>query len=370
MKRLIPYAQLVRLPNTFTAMADIFLGALATGLLFQRWYVAICLLASSTLLYWSGMIWNDYKDVNQDRKERPSRPLASGRVSMGAARLLAIALTFGGLFMAVLAGFRIEAGNWLFDWRPFVIALLLVIAIMTYDGVLGKWLAFFAIFIGLIALVVVYRLGQVYPALAWLRTDMLFGATIVVSLVSVLGLVVGMLQSDIPLKATLAGPVFMGLCRFLNILLGLTILTIELPQWGWLLALVIGIYIAGVTWFARTEAQTSSQPMLIGAASAMLVALLLALTVPALVLERTNDREPSWLFPYLLAGFGCYLGIAVLAAIRRPEPSRVQPVIKRAIMGLVVLDALLASAFVGSLGLLLVVLLVPGMILGRWLYST
>jgi hypothetical protein len=37
---------------------------------------------------------------------------------------------------------------------------------------------------------------------------------------------------------------------------------------------------------------------------------------------------------------------------------------------LVVLDALLASAFVGSVGLLLAVLLIPGIILGRWLYST
>jgi hypothetical protein len=48
----------------------------------------------------------------------------------------------------------------------------------------------------------------------------------------------------------------------------------------------------------------------------------------------------------------------------------VQPAVKRAILGLVVLDALLASAFVGSMGLLLAVLLIPGIILGRWIYST
>jgi 4-hydroxybenzoate polyprenyltransferase len=156
----------------------------------------------------------------------------------------------------------------------------------------------------------------------------------------------------------------------LNVLLGLSILSAPLlPFWGWLLAIIIGLYIGGVTWFARTEAQTSSQPMLIGAAVVMLVSLLLALAEAAL-LETTTDREPSWLFVYLLTAFGIYLGVAVIAAIRRPEPHRVQPAIKRAIMGLVVLDALLASAFVGSFGLLLAVLLIPGIILGRWLYST
>jgi hypothetical protein len=49
---------------------------------------------------------------------------------------------------------------------------------------------------------------------------------------------------------------------------------------------------------------------------------------------------------------------------------QVQSAIQRAILGLIVLDAILASAFVGTIGLLLVVLLLPGVILSRWLYST
>jgi 4-hydroxybenzoate polyprenyltransferase len=207
---------------------------------------------------------------------------------------------------AVLAGIRLDQMGWDLRWRPLVFALLLIVAIFLYDGVL---------------------------------------------------------------KTTLAGPVLMGLCRFLNILLGLSILW-PAAFWGWLLALVIGLYIGGVTWFARTEARTSSQPMLVGAAVVMLVSFVLALTVPALALETVSRSQVSLFFPYLLAGFGCYLGVAVIAAIRRPDPTRVQPVITRAILGLVILDALLASAFVGTLGLLLAVLLIPGIILGRWLYST
>jgi 4-hydroxybenzoate polyprenyltransferase len=336
MRRLLPYAQLVRLPNTFTAMADIFLGALATGFLasrgswvwnrlfaadksnlttlwqeLQSWLVLFCLLIASTLLYWSGMIWNDYFDVTQDRKERPNRPLACGNVPMRTAFLLAVGFQVAALLLAALADLFSSPtvdGALVLRFRSLPIAVLLVLAIFLYDGLF---------------------------------------------------------------KATFAGPILMGTCRFLNILLGLSILGVWAPPWGWLVAIVIGIYIAGVTWFARTEAQASSQPVLIAAAIVMLVSLLLALAVPAVALEaRDAEFHPSRFFPYLLAIFGGYLGIAVLRAIRRPDPLRVQPVIKRAVLGLVILDALLASAFVGSFGLLLVVLLIPGIILGRWLYST
>ncbi len=307
MNKLIAYAQLVRLPNTFTAMADIFLGALATGLILRNWMVFLCLLVSSTFLYWSGMIWNDYFDLDQDRKERPGRPLASGRVTLRAAVFLAIGLMIGGLILAALAGIRFESSGIVFRWKSLVIAAFLVLAIFLYDG-------FF--------------------------------------------------------KATWAGPVLMGSCRFLNILLGLSIFSGAIPGWGWLLALIVGAYVAGITWFARTEARESSQPMLIAAALVMLGALVLTLAVPALAIEVSIDFQPSALFPYVLVALASYVGIAVLRAIRRPEPTNVQPAVKRAILGLVVLDALLASAFVGSFGLLLAILLIPGIILGRWLYST
>ncbi len=341
MKTLVAYAQLVRLPNTFTALADIFLGALASGFLLSRWNwlwsrplaadktelvtpgqelqswsALLCLMLASTFLYWSGMVWNDYFDLDQDRKERPGRPLPSGRVSQRTAFILAIGLMVAGLVMSLLADIassRVVDGGRVVVIHGFSTAIALVIAIFLYDGVF---------------------------------------------------------------KATWAGPILMGLCRSLNILLGLSILGAWPPFWGWLLALIIGTYIAGVTWFARTEARESSQSMLIAAAVVMLISLVLALAVPAVVLESSADArftylpQPSLLFPYLLAFFGAFLGLAVLRAIKRPEPTRVQPAVRRAILGLVILDALLASAFVGSFGLLLAILLIPGMILGRWLYST
>jgi 4-hydroxybenzoate polyprenyltransferase len=60
----------------------------------------------------------------------------------------------------------------------------------------------------------------------------------------------------------------------------------------------------------------------------------------------------------------------VVPAVRDPAPNRVQPAVKRAILGLVLLDAILATSLVGLWGLMIVVLLAPAKWLGQWLYST
>src|SRR5687768_421090 len=103
MMRFLDFARLVRLPNVFTAIADICLGALVTGALPERLLPFLCLLACSTTLYWAGMVWNDYFDINQDKRERPFRPLASGRVSLGSAFRLGTFLMIAGLGFAALA---------------------------------------------------------------------------------------------------------------------------------------------------------------------------------------------------------------------------------------------------------------------------
>jgi 4-hydroxybenzoate polyprenyltransferase len=162
----------------------------------------------------------------------------------------------------------------------------------------------------------------------------------------------------------------MGACRFLNVLLGLSLA--EEPRWqlGVYLALVVGLYIVGVTWFARKEAQTSNPALLAGAAAVMLAGLLLCLPVPVFLAETPWPHATSLLFPYLVVAFGFLVGIPVWRAIARPAPDRVQAAVKRAVLGLVGLDAILATAAVGWYGLLLLLLLLPALYLGRWLYST
>jgi 4-hydroxybenzoate polyprenyltransferase len=309
MKTWFAYAQILRLPNVFTAIADILLAFAAS-------YVAlgpgeslldflgplVFLMASSACLYSAGMVWNDWFDLEQDLRERPFRPIASGRVSKGTAFQLGVVLMAAGVGFAALADL---AGSR--TWLSLRISLILVVAIFLYDGLV---------------------------------------------------------------KRTWMAPYAMGGCRFLNVLLGLTVLGRSIPAWGYILALAIGVYIIGVTWFARTEARMSKQTTLLAAALTMLGGLFLGLAVPALAIEQAIDVYPAIAFPFLLAIFGIYVAMKVVPAVRDPKPSRVQPAVKRAVLGLVLFDAILATSMVGLVGLVLVALLVPAQLLGKWIYST
>ncbi len=302
MNRLRAYAQLVRLPNVFTALADIVLAALAAHALPAHALTFFLLALASVCLYWAGMVFNDFFDVEQDKRERPYRPIPSGRVTRRAAASLGAALLAAGVAFAALSG---ATHGEAYRSAPLVLSLLLVGAVLAYD--------------------------------AWL-------------------------------KHTWAGPVGMGACRFLNVLLGLTVAgELERP-WGLLLAFVVGLYIVGVTWFARTEARASSQTALTGAALVMLASLLLALPLPT----RWPASSGSFLFPYLLVGLGFLVGVPVCRAIAGPTPGHVQTAVKRALLGLVVLDAVLATALAGAVGLSVLVLAVPILLLARWrwLYAT
>jgi len=295
-----PYAQLVRLPNVFTAFADICLAALAAHILPEKWLPFVLLLLASGCLYCGGMVWNDFFDIDQDRKERPFRPIPSGQVPRERAGRLGVGLLVMGVGLATVAGVSASAWNWV----PVAFSLALVAAILLYD--------------------------------AWL-------------------------------KRTWAGPLGMGACRFLNVLLGASVAADGAAPWSVHAAAVVGLYIVGVTWFARTEARASKQSTLAAAALVMLAALLLALPMP-LWLQPPEASSP--LFPYLLAALGLLVGIPAGEAVARPAPAQVQAAVKRAIMGLVVLDAVLATALAGSIGLVILLLLLPALYLGRWLYST
>jgi 4-hydroxybenzoate polyprenyltransferase len=309
----LPYAQLLRLPNVFTAMADIALAALAVGALPGQALTFVLLLLASSCLYCAGMVWNDYFDLEEDKRDRPFRPLPTGKVSLRAAARLGTALLAAGVAFAALAGAMGDG----YRTAPLVVAILLTGAILLYD--------------------------------AWL-------------------------------KRTVLGPVGMGACRFLNVLLGLTVMSGGLTVGGVFLALVVGLYIVGVTWFARTEATVSNKGQLIGAASVVLTALVVALAVPVLLKPAPRDVSSllgfvrvglgQVLFPYLLVALGFYLAAAGVNAITRPVPERVQAAVKRGILGLVWFDAILAAALAGTVGLALALLLIPATVLGRRLYST
>ncbi len=305
MSRLRSYARLVRLPALPTALADVCLGALAAEALPAHILPFLFLLLASGCLYCAGMAWNDYFDQEQDARERPFRPLPSKQVTPREAVRLGLGLLAAGVCFACLAGLTHPRDSGAVAYLSPLLAVLLAGAILLYDRFL---------------------------------------------------------------KRTWLGPVGMGLCRFLNVLLAVSASGGLLLPRGLHLALIVGLYIVGVTWFARTEATRSNPLALGGAALVMLGSLLLALPLP----EYVERGRSSPLFPYLLVALAFIVGIPVCKAIAKPMPEHVQAGVKRALFSLILLDAILASAFVGSVGLLILVLLTPTLYLNRkrWLYAT
>jgi 4-hydroxybenzoate polyprenyltransferase len=173
---------------------------------------------------------------------------------------------------------------------------------------------------------------------------------------------------DCRLKRTRLGPIGMGACRFVNVLLGIAPASLETAPFGLRLHLagVVGLYAAAITWFARTEALGGRPGELRASAGLGLLALVAALPAP---LHR-DPGSASPIFPYLLAALIGVVGSPAIAAIRRPEPRQVQRAVKTAVLAIIALDAALATAISGNVGLLILLLLLPAIGLGRRIYST
>lgn len=307
MHKLLAYLQLCRLPAVFTAMADIFLGYLLTRPDLSPPATFGLLLAASSGLYLSGMVFNDVFDHMVDAAERPHRPIPSGRVPVG------YAISFGGLLMAAGVAAAAFAG-----WQSALVAFLLVWCIFLYNALL---------------------------------------------------------------KNTPLGPLVMGSCRFLNVMLGASTAidpaTLEptfasvwsVPQI--IVALGLGIYIVGVTWFARREAAVSSRAQLAGAIAVINVGLVM------LIGFVFNWQDPgvisrSWNATLLLAAIGVILNHRLVNAWLNPSPTRVQAGVRTLLLSLVMLDATLVF-FINEermYAFAVVLLLVPAKLLGRFMAIT
>lgn len=312
--RLLAYLQLMRIPNVFTALADILMGAWFVSapstfseLPALRVEVLISLLAASACLYLAGMVLNDVCDREQDENERPDRPIPSGRVSLKAATTVGTELLLFGVAFAWLASYL--SGSW-------------------HSG---------AVATGLAALIVAY---------------------------------------DAVLKRTWFGAIAMGGCRTLNVLLGMTVAG---AAYAWqdvnfYVAGAMGAYVAGVTWFARTEATKSSR-LRLGFSMALMLGSLFALAIfprfvrPPLATIMPADEMMLWYLSWgTLAGL---IGMLALAAWMRPVPARVQTAVRISILSLIPINAAVCFLMQGSMPAVgILVLLFPAMHLGRWIYST
>jgi 4-hydroxybenzoate polyprenyltransferase len=130
--RLRQYLLLIRLPNAFTAPSNVLAGYFATTLPAEASGInLISLMVSSGLLYIAGIAFNDYFDIEIDRKERPSRPLPSGSVPKKHAVAIAlVAMIAANAITLVAVGLA-----------SFAVSLILSAMIIAYDYRLKRTVA-------------------------------------------------------------------------------------------------------------------------------------------------------------------------------------------------------------------------------------
>lgn len=313
------WAQLIRVPNTFTAAADPLAGMCigGAGLSFLSHPLPALLAAlGSILLYWGGMVLNDVFDFAEDQKNQRSGPLVRGSIGIGQAKLVGSSMLGIGCILACSAAYWIHGST---AWTA-VLSLLLVGAIIGYDG---------------------------------------------------------------PLKTTPLAPLLMGLCRALNLGIGMAIasgpLFPKLPSYAWLFALAYTLYVMGFTIAARKEFLTEqSRPRLwAGWLICLAGVVLYAWTIwkypsPSLIgLQERQGQWSQWFFPGMMLLLSVPVLRRALRSIQTLKGPDLGQAIRTAIVNILFINATLALIYAGPwAGLLVALLLLPTVLLARFFRST
>lgn len=133
------------------------------------------------------------------------------------------------------------------------------------------------------------------------------------------------------------GPLNMGICRGLNLLMGISIVAFA-TQFFWFIALVPVVYIAAITMISRGEVHGGSRKTLYFAA-----ALYIVVAVAILLVSLSNNTLTKSL-PFVL--FFCLLIFPPLqSAILKPEGPRIGKAVKSGVIALILMNASWAAAF-------------------------
>jgi hypothetical protein len=305
------YFQLMRFPAVFTLIADVMMGYLVARGDLQPVHVFTLVLLASACLYLGGMVLNDVYDADVDAQERPKRPIPSGRIERGTAAKLGWGLLFLGVAFFSLAGHLVGG-------------LSVGICSVLLAGVI--WF---------------------YNAVA---------------------------------KRTAFAPVMMGLCRAINVALVMGIAATSIApaealhytDAERLIGLGLALYIAGITWFARSEATSSSRWQLVAGMIMMLIGLALYAASPL-----PSHSRPTLFTISQLSWEILWLAIAAVIlrrcalAVANPQPHVVQVAVRSALRSLIVIDAAVVLGFCGATwGWTVLALLLPMLLLERWASTT
>jgi 4-hydroxybenzoate polyprenyltransferase len=322
------WGQLLRIPNTLTASADVLAGfSMAAGGWFSHegvWLPLTLVATASIFLYWAGMVLNDVHDVEIDRAQRRLGPLVDERISISTALKTGKGLLVASLVLVVLAVFALPTGLSLDEdsgiskgarWWVIGIAFLLQMCIVAYDS---------------------------------------------------------------PLKKTGIGPPLMGACRGLNmamgVLLGACFLWPSVPEWS---AVVVAIgghvaFVTGITLAARRESalDQSRMRLVVGWSVSLLGVVAIALC-STLAQPEILQCNPWTTFPVLVFLLASPWLRRAYNSVVQLGPATLVLGIKQAIMTIIFFDAALALQFAGNIpGLIVCGLAIPTLALGRYFRMT
>lgn len=283
------WAQLIRLPNVFTVLADVSAAFLLVSHGPSPVARFALVVAAGVSLYWAGMVLNDVFDIDRDRQERPSRPIPAGHISLARAKAVGWGLLLLGVLLAGLSGYVPAMGHDT-SWLPAAVGFSLAAMVVAYDG---------------------------------------------------------------PLKSTPAAPVAMGSCRFLSFLLGASPVVTSAGEHGLFPAYLIGIaagfglYIVGITAMARREAAGGfSINLPFGFVMMLLGAAGLAFAPQLADRPMGWHMSPAKVFPAMIGMIALPVVIRGLRAVIDPTPAKIQTTIRIGILTIIPLAA--SFAFLGA----------------------
>jgi 4-hydroxybenzoate polyprenyltransferase len=147
------------------------------------------------------------------------------------------------------------------------------------------------------------------------------------------------------------GPVNMGLCRGLNLLLGISMVPSALYS-SWYLAFVPIVYIASITMISRGEVHGGSRAILFGGAFLYLV--VLGSIASFAFLHGSLLIALLFLIP-----FAWMIFTPLLKAIKEPAGRNIGKAVKAGVLALILMNAAWAAAFGAFYIALVIVILLP-----------
>lgn len=202
-------------------------------------------------------------------------------------------------------------------------------------------------------------------ASAWMAGQLSGGNTTSVGIAIILAAAI--ILYDSVLKSTLLGPAGMATCRFLNILLGASCCgdwnqVFSNPQL--LIAIALGIYVFGVTWFARNEAGDSSK-------KALAAGVAIAMIGVAVNLATSLTSNTSF-------GFGAAIALGLVAAnvlircaraIKINQPILLQKTVGFMLLNIIFMDAAMVFSVTGDarLASTVIILVFPATLMKKFI---